>query len=153
MPTDIREISIHRHCMQQLLHDAISCSVIEKEKQDYCQGLLAGGGNMIKKNLDVTGNTRLSQDASADFFANASDNGPITGVYLSTNATCIFKPDRFRGLIDLVQKHHGQSPDFYLLLELSHKGRVDALLFADAALTTPMTLNMQEDGNAAAIHG
>jgi len=108
---------------------------------------------MIKKNLDVTGNPLLSQPASASFFANTSGNGAITGIYLSTSTACAINPDRVRSLIDLVQKHHGQAPDFYLLLELSHKGRVDARLFTDAELTMPMTLNMQEDGFAVAKNG
>jgi hypothetical protein len=38
-------------------------------------------------------------------------------------------------------------PDCYLLLEIGHKGRVDARLFADPAFTRPLPLQMREDGD------
>jgi len=145
MHSDTQEVFIRRHCMQQLLHDAISCLSSE---QDYCQGLLAGGGNMIKKNLTVTKYPLLNQQTCDYFFADSSDNDPMIGIYLSTNAASAISPDRLSSLTELVQKYYGHPPDFYLRLELSHKGRVDARLFADAECTSSITLNMQEDGDS-----
>jgi len=149
MSSDTREISIRRHCMQQLLHDAISCLSTE---QDYCQGLLAGGGNMIKKNLAVTQNSFSGSHSGVNFFSRAPDNDAIFGIYFSANGANPVSPERIQGLIDLVLEGYGHPPDCYLLLELGHKGRVDARLFSDAALTVTMPLNMQEDGDPALNH-
>jgi len=145
MYSDIQDVSIRRHCMQLLLHDAISSLSGE---QDACQGLLAGGGNMIKKNLAVTKNPPLRQPAYASFCADASANEARIGVYFSTSAACPCSPNRLNTLIEMVQQHCGHPPDYYLRLELSHKGRVDARLFADAACSNSITLNMQEDGDS-----
>jgi len=145
MYSDTQEVFIHRHCMQQLLHDAISCLSSE---QDDCQGLLAGGGNMIKKNLAVTKKPSLSQQAYASFCADFADNEAKVGVYFSTRIAYTSSPERLNNLIDAVQTHYGHRPDYYLRLELSHKGRADARLFADAECTRSITLNMQEDGDS-----
>ncbi len=145
MYSDTQEVFIRRHCMQQLLHDAISCLSSE---QDTCQGLLAGGGNMIKESLAVTKKTQLNQQACASSLADSADNHAMIGVYLSTNASCACNPERLNKLIELVQNRYGRPPDFYLRLELSHKGRVDARLFTDAAFKKNIALNMQEDGDS-----
>ncbi|MDQ6981976.1 MAG: hypothetical protein Q9M08_03065 [Mariprofundus sp.] len=123
--------------MQPLLHDAISGG------QHCCQGLLAGSGNMIEKNLAVT-QTSHSGGHSTEDFLNFS---PFSGIYISTCGTCTDDSSRIHNLVKLVQKYHHNLPVCYLLLELSHKGRVDARLFADAELGTPIPLDLQEDGD------
>jgi len=107
---------------------------------------------MIKNNLAVTKNPLLSQHAGLNFVANASGQDAICGIYFSTIASSVIDHEQIRSLCNLVQQHFGHPPDCYLLLELSHKGRVDARLFADADLTESITLNMQEDGIAVAAN-
>jgi len=107
---------------------------------------------MIKNTLAVTENPLLNQYAGLNFFTNASEHDAITGIYLSTDSNRAISPERLRGLINLVQAHDGRPPDCYLLLELSHKGRVDARLFADAQFTVTMPFSMQEDGDPMPNH-
>ncbi|MFQ5518401.1 MAG: hypothetical protein ACE5E3_00225 [Mariprofundus sp.] len=52
-----------------------------------------------------------------------------------------------QALAGMVESCSGQPPACYLLLESGHKGRVDALLFADLKLSEPITLIMREDGD------
>jgi len=123
--------------MQQLLHDAISGG------QHCCQGLLAGDGNMIEKRLPVTELSHSDDPAMRDFL----HHQPLFGIYISTCGTCAEDIARMRKLAERIQKHHDCRPACYLLLELGHKGRVDALLFADAEFRTPIPLNLKEDGD------
>lgn len=122
--------------MQQLLHEAISGG------KHCCQGLLAGGGNMIEKRLAVTESSYSDNPCIPDFL----NSSPFFGVYISTHEACSDDSARVHKLCELVRKHHRSNPVCYLLLEFGHKGRVDALLFADAEFSTPITLNLQEDG-------
>ncbi len=133
----LQTLSIQRHCMQELLHDAIS------GRQPCCQGLLAGGGNMIEKRLAVTETSHNADHSIADFLG----PHPFAGIYISTGEACDADSERIRKLTELVQKIHAQPPACYLLLELGHKGRVDARLFADAELSIPIPLDLQEDGD------
>ncbi len=103
---------------------------------------------MLKKHLAVTKNPLLEPHAGLNFLADASGHDAICGIYCSIIAPDVIDHDRIRSLSKLVQQHYGHQPDCYLLIELGHKGRVDARLFTDEALTSPMPLNMQEDGNA-----
>jgi len=135
LPT--QQLSIRRHCVQQLLHDAISGG------QNYCQGLLAGDGNMIENHLAVTKTSHSGDPSIADFF----NLHPFFGIYISTDETCASDFSRIHHLVEMAQKYHNTPPLCYLLLELSHKGRVDARLFTDAEFKTPIALDLQEDGD------
>lgn len=69
------------------------------------------------------------------------------GIYLSSGPDS--EPDL--RLIDklscLCQSRLGAAPDYCLLLDLGHQGRMDALLFSDLALTQPQPLNMLEESD------
>ncbi len=103
---------------------------------------------MLKNHLAVTENPLSEQHADLNLSTAASGHNAICGIYCSIFAPDVIDHDRIRSLSKLVQQYYGHPPDCYLLIELGHKGRVDARLFADEALSSPMPLNMQEDGNA-----
>ena len=103
---------------------------------------------MLKNQLAVTKKSLLETHAGVNFLAAASGPDAICGIYCSIIAPDVIDHDRIRSLSKLVQQYYGHPPDCYLLIELGHKGRVEARLFADKALTSPMPLNMLEDGNA-----
>jgi len=130
-------IAIRRHCIQQLLHDALSASTTA---HGCPQGLLAGRGNMIEKYTSVTNIDHLAPNLSA--FCKQQD---WVGIYLVADQ----EPgaDRVQRLSDLVSRYYNHSPACFLLLESSHKGRVEAQVFADAACTTLLPLALQEDGD------
>ena len=112
-----------------------------------CQGLLTGAGNMLKNHHAVTKNSLFEPHADLNPVAGTSGQNAIYGIYCSILAPDAIDHERIRNLSKLVQQYYGHPPDCYLLVELGHKGRVDARLFADEALSHPMPLNMQEDGN------
>jgi len=123
--------------MQQLVHDAISTSPI---KHPGCQGLFAGGGNLIEKLAVVTDIEHPGLNLSD--FCQESD---WLGVYLTVERRP--DPDRIRWLSELIRRYCNDSPACYLLLESGQKGRVEARLFADAACTALLPLALQEDGD------
>jgi len=137
--SDKHEISIQRHCMQQLLHDAISTL---SHEQDCCQGLLAGR-NMIEKSLSVTSCAHPDEGRIKRF----STAQPLIGIYLVTDAASQIDHGKVHALVELAKRYDGHAPGCYLLLELGHKGRVDARLFSDAEFTAAIPLNLKEDGN------
>ncbi len=98
---------------------------------------------MLEKHLAVTKTSYSGNHSLADFF----NFHPFFGIYISAHGTCASDFSRIRKLAELVQKYHHHSPVCYLLLELSHKGRVDARLFADAELKMPIPLDLHEDGD------
>jgi len=119
--------SIYRHCMQQLIQQALLM------EQTACHGFLAGSGNIIKETVTQT---------AADI-----NSSTLRGIYQCTDQ---------QGHVDhkltaLLQQQFSQltnrAPDYYMLLQCSHKGRVDALLFADNDFKQPLELDMQEDGD------
>jgi len=118
-------LSIHRHCMQQLIHESLVFD------QANCQGFLAGSGTLIESN---------SRSATA---AKTS----LIGVYLKTDAQGEADHRQAALLQQQFVKATGREPSFYLLLECSHKGRTEAWPFADAALTQALDLDMLEDGD------
>ena len=124
-------VFIHRHCMQQLLHTAIACDA------DHNFGFLAGSGNVVKNSMIVT--EKMLSDA-----AELSEPG-VLGVYQCSNhkekSACGISAQ----LKEMFVRVQGREPDFYMLIELQHKGRVDVHLFADAELRQPLVLEMQED--------
>lgn len=98
---------------------------------------------MLEKRLAVTKTSHSGDQSLVDFF----NLHPFFGIYISTHGTCASDFSRIHKLAELVQKYHHNAPVCYLLLELSHKGRVDARLFADAELKRPIALDLQEDGD------
>jgi len=138
MPTNTastQEVFIHRHCMQRMLHEAISNS------QKTCHGLLTGGGNIITNNIHVTDKLFPSNDP----VAKALQNDAITGHYFTTNKRDNSIHKAIAEMQSLAQYIGQQNPLYYLIIYLDHDGRVDALMYADPALSIPVTLNMKED--------
>lgn len=132
-----QEICIRRHCMQALLHDAIDAM---SREQDCCQGLLAGGGNLIESRTSVT---KIGHRApSLTDFCRQQD---WIGIYLLARRQLDMK--QMHRLSELVRRHGNASPVCYLLLESTQKGRVEARLFADQTCTAPLVLTLQEDGD------
>ncbi len=137
MPTNIQptpEAFIHRHCMQRILHEAINNGA------NQCFGLLAGSGNLITNNFHVT-EKLLSSNTIAP---NSLYKETVLGAYIATDKQNI---SELKSLIN----RHALRPEnglhttyYYLIIHLDHKGRVDAKMYKNMELHTPVTLNMQE---------
>ncbi|MBL4775843.1 MAG: hypothetical protein JKY87_07315 [Mariprofundus sp.] len=132
-----QEVFIHRHCMQQLLHEAIN------HKQNKCHGLLTGSGNVITNRLSVT-NKPLS---AITFSQQYNEKEVIIGTYLATKQRHKKAIEDTLKQLTLKSKQTHNTPFYYLILYLDHKGRIDAHLYADPELNNPITLNMRE-GNS-----
>ncbi len=121
--------------MQRLLHEAIS------SPQKTCHGLLAGSGNIITNNIHVTdklcpGNNPAPKTPQSD---------TITGLYFATDKRDVSAQNAITEMQFFLQNIKQQDPCYYLIIYMDHDGRVDALMYADSALTIPVTLNMKED--------
>ena len=132
------EIFIQRHCMQQLLHQAL----VSDPKP--CCGLLAGGANMIESALPVTNFV----NSDVDKLTHGTDSDHHSrGIYLSSGPDSPPDVQLIDALSRLCESQLGGAPDYCLLLDLGHQGRMDALLFSDQALTQPQPLNMLEESD------
>ncbi|ATX80519.1 hypothetical protein Ga0123461_2113 [Mariprofundus aestuarium] len=136
--TPEQELFIQRHCMQQLLHEALISD------PDSCSGLLAGAGNMIESAIPVT------EFVNSDTVElTHSDNvGPkLIGIYLSASQSEQPNPQLISKLSSLYETRTGAAPGCCLVLDLGHLGRIDALLYSDTGLTQPQPLEMLENGD------
>ena len=137
MPTNNQptpEAFIHRHCMQRILHEAINNGA------NQCFGLLTGSGNLITNNFHVTdklleGNTITPKTLQKEI---------VLGAYLATNKQNTVE-------LQSIIRRHALKPEndlktsyYYLIIHLDHKGRIDAKMYKNRQLNTPVTLNMQE---------
>jgi len=126
-------LSIKRHCMQQLLHHALT--------SPHTSGLLAGRKSTIEAIFPVTENMfRISESDQPDI-------GPLTllGIYQATDDAGNISPEQTNQLSGYFRKHCGKMPGCHLLLALGTEGRLDALMFADPEHSIPIPLDMQED--------
>jgi len=138
MPTQnasTQEVFIHRHCVQHLIHEAIA------SPQKTCTGLLTGGGNIITNNIPVTDKLCYGND----YVAKSLQRDTILGHYFVTNKRDTSVLLAITEMQTMVQSRDQQNPLYYLIIYMDHDGRVDALMYADPALSTPVTLNMKED--------
>ncbi|NWF37300.1 hypothetical protein [Mariprofundus sp. KV] len=124
--------------MQQLLHQAL----VSDPKP--CCGLLAGGENMIESALPVTNFVTNDGDKLTHLTGSQTQT---RGIYLSSGPDSEPDLQLIAELSSLCQSRLGAAPDYYLLLDLGHQGRMDALLFSDLALTQPQPLNMLEESD------
>ncbi|ATX81186.1 hypothetical protein Ga0123462_0311 [Mariprofundus ferrinatatus] len=131
-----QEIYIQRHCMQNLLHEAL----ISDPKP--CSGLLAGGGNMIDTAIPVTNFVNIG---NVDMPHPMLAGHPLTGIYLSVHPGQ--QPDRIQieKLAKFCESQYGIAPHYCLILDLGQHGRIDATLYSDLALTKTRSLEMLED--------
>lgn len=122
-------ISIYRHCMQQLIHQALLL------EQADCRGFLAGSGHTIQATVAEADRARTIAPST------------LQGIYHSTDD----QGQSDLEAVALLQRRFtaltGRFPDYYMVLQCAHKGRMDALLFSDRELTRPLELEMQEDGD------
>ncbi len=139
----LHDILIHRHSLQRVLRDALEASDVSDDKQEPCQGLLAGAGNMLTMSVPVTKNLRDHSKLAAK--ARVSD--ALFGIYFATTSAAAIDHEQIQMLADLLHRFTGQTPSCYLLLELGHQGRVDARAFSDAACTHSLSLQLQEDSD------
>ena len=121
--------------MQRVLHEAIS------SPQKTCQGLLTGSGNIITNNIHVTDKLFPGNNPAPK----AAQNETITGHYFATDKRDTSAHKAITEMQLILQSTGQQSPFYYLIIYMDHDGRVDALMYADPALTIPVTLNMKED--------
>jgi len=132
--TATSEIFIHRHCMQQLLHEAIS------NGKKPCGGLLTGSGNIVTNCFSVTQKLAMPSCPTS----NIKTAGSLCGVYIATDNNGAVNQTQLTTLQHRCQQLQNKSPDYYLILCLDHKGRIDAFMYSDATCETAITLNMQE---------
>ena len=122
--------------MQELLRNAVAAG-----NEPYL-GLLAGRGNTIGFCTPI----RMAGDQPGP--ARPAAKGlSLMGVFQSADQegrTDRWQTDFIRGNFEAISGHQ---PECYLVLELSHAGRLDAQAFADPELTQPITLEMQEDSS------
>lgn len=133
-----QELFIQRHCMQQLLHEALTSD------PNSCCGLLAGDGNMIESAIPVTefvnsGTVELTHSDNASL--------KLMGIYLSSSQNEQPDPLLISRLSSLYESRTGAAPGCCLVLDLGHLGRIDALLYSDTGLTQPQPLEMLENGD------
>jgi len=127
-------VFILRHCMQQLLHEAIN------HVQKNCHGTLLGNGNIVTNNQSVTSTLFRSPDPEA---LTDAKNHPI-GVYLSTNTDGEITPEGIEFMRKAQQQYCQNACFYYLILHVNHKGRIDAYIYTDIELQSSITLVMQE---------
>jgi len=127
---------ISRHCMQELLRNAV---VAESEP---FLGLLAGRGNTIDLSIPVR--TSGNRPDQAQFTAKGMT---LMGVFQSADLEGQTDREKTTFIRECFQELSGCQPGCYLVLELGHAGRLDAEAFADAELTHPIVLEMQEDSS------
>jgi len=121
-----QELSIHRHCIQQLIHESLIFD------QSNCHGFLSGSGVLIESS------NRTTQPA---------DPSSLMGVYQKTDEHGLVDHKQTAWLQQQFAKTTARQPDFYLILQCGHKGRTDALLFSDIELNHPLELDMLEDSD------
>jgi len=132
-PACTHTMSIYRHCMQELLHEAINNAATN------CVGILTGNGNIITNKQAVThkGFARLISDHAS------TPNSSILGAYTATDRHGNIHPDSIQNFKTL-QQQHPLAPFYYLILHMDHKGRIDAHMYDDIERQQPITLLMQE---------
>jgi len=130
----VKEAFIHRHCMQKLLHEAIS-----REKK-HCCGLLAGRGNIVTSSISVTDKLFATAVSASD----DSREEVILGAYLATDADGQIDLKSLAKMKEVAFQDEHQAVFFCLVLYLGHKGRVDAHMYTDLELNVSVPLNMQE---------
>jgi len=114
--------------MQDLLH-----AVLTHEHQE-CIGLLAKDGNIVEAQVNVTQNLLSSVRNSVSFIREmqqriAARHLRICGIYYSSGMS----QATIDSLIMACNSALGANPDCYLLLNPNQPGRIDALLYSDAA--------------------
>ncbi|MDQ6998758.1 MAG: hypothetical protein Q9M17_08585 [Mariprofundus sp.] len=133
-----QEVFIQRHCMQRILHETIS------SQQKECFGVLIGGGNIITNNIHVTDKV-LQNNISV---AKTPNNGQALGYYLSLSERDSTPLEKCSHTALLLSQAKLQAPFYYLIIYTDHDGRIDVHMYADSALTKPLTLRMKEDERA-----
>jgi len=128
--------------MQQLLHEAI------ENNQKTCCGILTGSGNIVTDNQSVTPTVFASPDFSPNTTSTSSSNSHLMGAYIATDKQGSINPDSIKIMHQLHLRQSTESPFYYLILHMDHKGRIDAHMYTDPTLQSPMTLLMCEQSNA-----
>ena len=72
---------------------------------------------------------------------------PLIGIYLSTGPNEQPDPSLIDELSKLYSSRTGEAPAYYLILDLGHQGRMDALLYSDRELSQVQPFAMLDDGN------
>ena len=134
-------LSVKRHCMQELLHQALA--------SPHTFGLLAGQGNIIEAIFPVTENMltesgNICKSAELQLLQLEANSLTLMGVYQATDSNGKVNPRQTYQLSNYVEEQRGKATCFHLLLELGTEGRLDALMFADAEHNIPVPLDMQE---------
>jgi len=145
-PSSTHELYIHRHVLQAVMHDALAGPGFLNDKQASCQGLLFGGDNMLMKALPVTQKTYRTGDSAIQI----PDHATLFGIYIAASSLAVVDQAAVRALAGMLERVTAHAPRCYLLLELGHQGRVDVSLFADAACSQPIPLQLCEDGSGGA---
>ena len=140
------QLSISRHCMQELLHSA----VVADNKP--CLGLLAGRGNLIESSFPATAliqGEQASAEISKRFYQSQLDakGMALMGVFQTADLEGNTDPEQTTLLRSLYEQLGGRQPRCYMVLELSHAGRLDAQAYTDPELQDDLPLELLEDGN------
>jgi len=121
--------------MQQLLHEAIT------REQNHCCGLLMGKGNVVTNSLPVTDKLFPATSLASD----DDHKEVILGAYLATDVDGQIDLETIAKMAKIAAQFGHQKAFYYLILYLDHKGRIDAYMYADPELNSPVTLSMRED--------
>jgi len=132
-------IAIRRFCMQNLLRE-----LLENEGQ-ACAGLLAKRGSIVEKEQHVTQNMLDGRPDMIRFIQTSSKNMmqetlEICGIYYSADVSAV----QIERLSHAYQHALARIPAYHLLLDPDQPGRIDALLYRDAAHLKPIEITMVE---------
>lgn len=132
--------------MQELLRSAVVAD------SNPCLGLLAGRENLIESSFPTTALIRGEQasgEISNRFYQSQLEakGMSLMGVFQTAGLEGETNPAQTAQLRSLYEELGGQQPLCYMVLELSHAGRLDARAYSDAEFTIEVTLELQEDGN------
>lgn len=133
-------LSINRHAMQQLLHAALMAG------ERACMGLLTGREGVVEGILPLSKQAfEAFRSGKEESRLTTGERQSLIGIYQAADVNCEIDPNQTRSLRHYFTGHSKQQPGCYLLLDTSHKGRIEARCFADAGRSLPIPLNMQEE--------
>jgi len=129
-----QHVFIHRHCMQQLIHKAITSN------QKQCFGWLTGSGNIITNSIHVTDKLFPCNTSTPT----AHQKEVVSGAYFVTDKRNNVAQKKLTEMNLIMVENGLPALQYYLILYLDHNGRIDAHMSADSALQSPVILNMKE---------
>ncbi len=110
------------------------------------RGLLGGSRETLSDILAIPPAADAAGDGIAGRLETFASRHPLLVCFV-TRREHDSPSEAYRSLCDWLQRHGLPTPSLYLLLELSHKGRMDILCLDGVNEHRDIPLRMQEDGS------